>query len=378
MTKRISDYHILFFALLIPVVTVLSYLMIGVRADDAYITYRYARNLIQGHGFVFNPGEYVLGTTAPLHGLLLAALGVFFNDLPVVANVVGFISAFILAYLMFLISSHVGWPRAGIIGGLLIATTVWTYVLIPLEMVLSAAMCWAIIYCYLKDDLWWVSILGALVLLTRGDSAVLLVVIYIAHWLENRQFLRLAKHALVTIIITSPWLIFAYVTYGSPIPNSVATKSGWEGHLLTFVGQMWPKVLSRLLMDSSWISAIFVALAFAGLAYLISGKANRKLLVVPVWMVVYTAAYTGLRVWFPFGWFYYPLVCGTVFLSGIGIDTLLQYPEQWVVLKSSVRAISRWGVTGILGLLLILQVVWMRSFALAMPTHPMLGAREDL
>jgi arabinofuranosyltransferase len=42
--------------------------------DDFYITYRYAWNLAAGHGFVFNPGQRVFGTTAPGFGLLLALL----------------------------------------------------------------------------------------------------------------------------------------------------------------------------------------------------------------------------------------------------------------------------------------------------------------
>src|SRR5215210_8303875 len=29
--------------------------------DDAYISFRYAHNLAEGHGFVFNSGEYVEG-----------------------------------------------------------------------------------------------------------------------------------------------------------------------------------------------------------------------------------------------------------------------------------------------------------------------------
>ncbi len=33
--------------------------------DDAYTTFRYARNLVNGLGFVYNPGEHVLGTTTP-------------------------------------------------------------------------------------------------------------------------------------------------------------------------------------------------------------------------------------------------------------------------------------------------------------------------
>lgn len=45
----------------------------GRSGDDFFITYRYAQNLAQGHGFVFNSGERVFGTTAPGLGLLLAA-----------------------------------------------------------------------------------------------------------------------------------------------------------------------------------------------------------------------------------------------------------------------------------------------------------------
>ena len=29
--------------------------------DDAFISFRYARNLLEGHGLVFNPGEFVEG-----------------------------------------------------------------------------------------------------------------------------------------------------------------------------------------------------------------------------------------------------------------------------------------------------------------------------
>ncbi len=44
--------------------------------DDAFITFRYSRNIIEGQGFVYNPGSRVLGTTTPLFTLLMAALGV--------------------------------------------------------------------------------------------------------------------------------------------------------------------------------------------------------------------------------------------------------------------------------------------------------------
>jgi len=44
----------------------------GQPGDDPYITYRYAYNLVAGNGFVFNAGERVQSTTAPLFTILLA------------------------------------------------------------------------------------------------------------------------------------------------------------------------------------------------------------------------------------------------------------------------------------------------------------------
>ena len=50
--------------------------------DDAFISFRYVRNLLAGHGLVFNPGEYVEGYTNFLWILELAALWGFFGLRP--------------------------------------------------------------------------------------------------------------------------------------------------------------------------------------------------------------------------------------------------------------------------------------------------------
>src|SRR3954469_12755146 len=42
--------------------------------DDAYISFRYAENLVAGHGLVFNPGERVEGYTNFLWVLIIAAV----------------------------------------------------------------------------------------------------------------------------------------------------------------------------------------------------------------------------------------------------------------------------------------------------------------
>ena len=42
--------------------------------DDAFISYRYAKHLVEGQGLVFNPGERVEGITNPLFTLMVAGL----------------------------------------------------------------------------------------------------------------------------------------------------------------------------------------------------------------------------------------------------------------------------------------------------------------
>ncbi|MER3458003.1 MAG: hypothetical protein C4309_04615 [Chloroflexota bacterium] len=74
MTAHVLPWSLFFFA-------VVARLVPGPRTiDDAFITFRYARNLVAGLGFVYNPGEHVLGTTTPLYTLLLAGLSRLLNS----------------------------------------------------------------------------------------------------------------------------------------------------------------------------------------------------------------------------------------------------------------------------------------------------------
>ena len=50
--------------------------------DDAFISFRYARNLLEGHGLVFNPGERVEGYTNFLWTLELAGIWALFGVRP--------------------------------------------------------------------------------------------------------------------------------------------------------------------------------------------------------------------------------------------------------------------------------------------------------
>ena len=92
-------------------------------ADDAYISFRYAANLAEGHGLVFNPGEYVMGYSNFLWVAVLAAgewLGV---ASPRAAPVLGIALGWALLVLLAgQLRSAFGSPWPALAGGLLLAT----------------------------------------------------------------------------------------------------------------------------------------------------------------------------------------------------------------------------------------------------------------
>lgn len=89
--------------------------------DDLFITYRYTENLASGRGFVFNPGERVLGLTEPAQGVLLAALR-FVTRVPVpwLGTVVTALGLPAVAAVMRREAAKAGLPWTGLVGGTLV------------------------------------------------------------------------------------------------------------------------------------------------------------------------------------------------------------------------------------------------------------------
>ena len=58
--------------LLAILVRLLVYFIVPHTYEDAFITFRYAENLAAGDGLVYNIGERVYGSTAPLFAIIMA------------------------------------------------------------------------------------------------------------------------------------------------------------------------------------------------------------------------------------------------------------------------------------------------------------------
>lgn len=73
-------------SLILPIVLLVGYTRCYPPAfEDAFITYRYAQNLAEGNGLVFNPGQIVEGYTSFLWVVLLCLFALFITDLQTVA-----------------------------------------------------------------------------------------------------------------------------------------------------------------------------------------------------------------------------------------------------------------------------------------------------
>jgi arabinofuranosyltransferase len=74
--------------------------------DDAFIFFRYARNLAQGQGAVFNPGERVEGFTSPAWVAILAAAGLARFDLVWTGKLLGVVAALLATLLFYRAAGH--------------------------------------------------------------------------------------------------------------------------------------------------------------------------------------------------------------------------------------------------------------------------------
>ncbi|MBP1467658.1 glycosyltransferase family 39 protein [Candidatus Chloroploca sp. M-50] len=92
-------------------------------SDDAFISFRYAQNLVQGHGLVYNPGERVEGYTNFLW-TMLAALGLRLGgDLVIWSHLAGVVLGVVLVLLIFALTTRLIGAPWGLVAALIVATS---------------------------------------------------------------------------------------------------------------------------------------------------------------------------------------------------------------------------------------------------------------
>ncbi len=214
--------------------------------DDAFISFRYTRNLLEGHGLVFNPGEYVEGYTNFLWILELAAIWGVFGLRPEhaapwisVAYTIGTVAA-MLWWVVRLPSLRnrglVGWMALGLLcssatfavwtsgGGL--ETRQFTFFIVAAVVCLS-------LYANSRAGLLTASFCLAAAELTRPEGLLLAACCFA--WFAVQRLVRERKIGAPLIrdmlLLVAPFIVlvaahylFRYAYYGEWLPNTYYAK----------------------------------------------------------------------------------------------------------------------------------------------------------
>lgn len=277
--------------------------------DDAWITYRYARNLAEGAGFAFNPGHgQEQGSSTPLFTLLLASAHALGLDIPRTALVLSALSLCGIAVII-LAAFH---RRGALVGGvfavaLLLAQRDFVHVVVGgmetafyVVLVLGAFELWA------RERRGLAFGVAALCVLTRLDGlAVPAALVAYALVAERRVPWRGVALPAAALAL---WLGAAWLLFGDPLPASwLAKRSHTGARLIT-----WH-------FAHQWIasSPSHAALAALGAPLALTRPRDPFVLTTLLFACAYLVAFSlaGVEV---YAWYLAPLQAAGAVLAGHG------------------------------------------------------------
>lgn len=213
--------------------------------EDFFITFRHTENLVHGHGLVYQPGERVHGFTSVLNTLLPALPLLFSESVRVAVIFYGLCSLTILgvglAALLRAMRERLGssFGELGLVA-LLIALSIKivAYATNGQEAGLLVGFWGLALSAVLRLEAprqWLVLAASwAGLLYTRPDSPVYIAILTGIAWSLSGQrradLPKLGKALGVALACYLPWLVIAWVYYGSPVPHTIIAKA--SGRLL--------------------------------------------------------------------------------------------------------------------------------------------------
>lgn len=292
--------------------------------DDAYITYRYARNISSGIGFVYNPGELVQGTTTPLYTLLLALFAAVLGPerIPLVSFGIALIADALNAWLIFRIAKYFLKQE---LAALILAAV---FLFHPLRINVSVGGMETSLFItlllavydryFIGSKIYAAAILSSLAILTRLDAILAIgPVLLHAFWRNRTSFW---KASLLGAAILAPWMVWATWYFGNPIPFSITAKSAaYQNYspgmtlllVLTFLGTGTVGPYKELAVLYPGL-VIVLFLVMVGFSWIKNG--NQHSLVMVSYPLLYFTVMIVQHAPLFFAWYYLPLMPGLLLL----------------------------------------------------------------
>jgi len=214
--------------------------------EDAFITYRYAENLLAGHGLVYNPGEIVEGYSSFLWTIVLAGLKGLGVPIQLGSQFLSILAGLALVWLAVRLAHATRQAAAGApvepnttdaCAGLLVAaqgtfayysgtgmeTTLFASVLATAGLVLLAPT---------PRRAWTAGLLLGVATTIRPEGmgyAALVVVALAVHAADRRDAMRVAAGILAVFL---PHEVWRWLHFGFPLPNTYYAKASPSSGLL--------------------------------------------------------------------------------------------------------------------------------------------------
>ncbi|TAK35733.1 MAG: hypothetical protein EPO21_05175 [Chloroflexota bacterium] len=343
LARRVAWQTIVFVAMVLAVVGFAVILRIAFGPhirEDAYITLRYAANIATGQGFIFNPGEHVLGTTTPLYTLILAALIMLGTTPPTTTAVAIGIAADAAAMIVLAVLAARFLRRPGVILVLLcyaLLSPLVSWAVSGMETSLYTLLILASVLAYVAGKMRLAGLLTALVVLTRPDGAILAAVLVLHGLVWRRR--GLIGATVVFAGVLAPWLVFALIYFGSPFPQSVAAK------MYHTVSDPFLSLRNTVWYFSDTENRWFLPLTLVFVLGVYHSRRDRGMRLLTAWAFAYSAAFLiSNKFLFPqltFEWYFVPLLAPYAIGIGAGLDGLALAVAR---LPHANRAATRLGV----------------------------------
>ncbi len=328
--------------------------------DDAYITFRYARNLAIGRGFVYNDGEWVLGTTTPLYTIILALVAYLIKmDVLRISTVINIISLWISSGLLYELGKSS--DRTGsFFLALIFITNPFLRNFVGMESYFLMCIFMLTIWAYLKGKRNVAAFFNGLLILIRYEMVFLSIIIGILDYIKNRKPPYWILPGFISVFI---WLVFATIVFGSPIPLSASAKLLAPRIPFLVGGSVyWYQIISE--NPASFLILLFSLIGIFGI--LIFKRLSQEHLIIILFSVVYIIVASISAGSFP--WYYAPLVPGFAVTVVLGVIYISQFPNKidafTVSKKTKQDLIKGLQFSGVLLLVTIQLVFWGKDFYL--------------
>jgi hypothetical protein len=323
------------------------------RLDDAMITIKFDKNLADGFGLVHNLGEgHVQGFTSalsvlvPLPGELIYHGGGFL--LIRLVSLACFALAAIYAYR---IAGELGlgrWPTAFLLAFLALDQNQVFFGVAGMETQIAVAVLFGGIYYVLVEDYPKSGVALGLAVLARPDFILWVAPAYAFLIIRNhREALRAGA---LSAAIVAPWVIFTWIYYGSPVPNTISAKN--NAFVPDFPSITHPGAWFHFLGDQisasvhSWsLFAPFYEAAFITHAPLAYSAARAIAVLVAVLAVIGAVATFRRWSWLPtiaylllfiaykvvylrvgyFEWYGVPAIAVLMLMAAVGLDRVCRW-----------------------------------------------------